>query len=153
MAAPSVDKLAESFENPHIPTIDGEPTYATLHGMHDLLEFNAASVATNLGGGTLGHLFLTLSPTVYSTLSTTIVVVPLNTSTTPVIPAGATGPEAASIRYAHDTATLAFYTFLNVDCALRQQLLGFVDDTFLQVLHKPHHGYSGSSTLDLLTHL
>ena len=50
-------------------------------------------------------------------------------------------------------ATLAFNTFANVDCALRQQLLGAIDDTFLQVLHKPHHRYSGSSMLDLLTHL
>ena len=153
MASPTVDKLVESFKNPHIPPIDGEPTYATLHGMHELLNSNATSVATNLGCGTLGHLCLTLSPTIYFTFSTTIVVVPLNPGATPVIPDGATGPEAASIRYAHDAATLDFNTFLNVDRALRQQLLGAVDDTFLQVPHKPHHGYSRSSMLDLLTHL
>ena len=58
-----------------------------------------------------------------------------------------------SIQYAHDAATLAFNTFSNVDPALRQQLLGSVKDMLLQVLHKPHRGYSGSSTLDLLTHL
>ena len=71
----------------------------------------------------------------------------------PVIPAGATGPESASIRYAHDTATLDFNTFANVDRTLRQQLLGAINDTFLRVLDKPHRSYSGSSTLDLLTHL
>ena len=69
MADPTVDKLIKSFENPHIPLIDGEPTYTTLHGMHELLNSNAASVANNLGCGTLGHLCLTLSPTVYATLS------------------------------------------------------------------------------------
>ena len=97
MAPPTVDKLVESFDNPHIPLIDGEPTYTTLHGIHELLKSNSASVATNLGCGTLGHLCLTLSPTVYVTLSTTRVIPPLNPGATPVIPAGATGPEAASI--------------------------------------------------------
>ena len=71
----------------------------------------------------------------------------------PVIPAGVTGPEAASIRYAHDAATLAFNTFNNFDRALHQQLLGAVEDILFRFKHKPHHGYSGSSTLDLLTHL
>ena len=92
MAASSVDKLVESLENPNIPPIDGEPTYATLHAMQELLNSNAASVCTNLGCVNLGHLCLTLSPTVYITLPTTIVVVPLNPGATPVIPAGATGP-------------------------------------------------------------
>ena len=49
MAAPTVKKLVDSFENPHIPQIDGEPTYTTMHGMHKLLNSNSASVATNLG--------------------------------------------------------------------------------------------------------
>ena len=99
--------------------------------MHELLNLNAASVSTNLGCGTLGHLCLTLSPTVYVTLSTTRVIPPLNPGATPVIPARETGPESASIWYAHDAAMLAFNTFANVDHALRQQLLGAIDDTFL----------------------
>ena len=48
---------------------------------------------------------------------------------------------------------MEFSTFNNIDRDLRQQLLGAIEDTFLQVKHKPHRGYSGSSTLDLLTHL
>ena len=127
--------------------------YATFHAMHKLLNSNAVYVTTNLGCSTLGNLCLTLSPTVYETLSTTRVVPPLNPGATPVIPAGATGPESASIRYTHDAETLVFNTFSNVDRALRQQLLGAFKDTFLQVKHKTHSGYSGYSELDLLTHL
>ena len=82
-----------------------------------------------------------------------IVVLPPDSGVTPVIPAGATGPEAASISYAHDAATLAFNTFHNVDRALCQQLLGAVKDTLVRVKHKPHQGYSGSSTLDMITPL
>ena len=111
MAAPTVNKLVESFENPSIPLIDGEPTYATLHAMHELLNSNVLSVTTNLGCRTLGHLCLTLSPTIYATLLTTQVVPPPNPGATPVIPAGANGPEAAS---------LEFNIFNNVDRALCQ---------------------------------
>ena len=153
MAAPSVDKLVESFKNPRIPPIDGKPTYAMLHTMHELLDLNAASFNTNLGCGTLGHLCLALPPTVYATLSTTRVAPPPNTGATPVIPTGATGPEAASTRYAHDAETMEFNTFKNVNPALCQKILGAVEDTFVWVKHKPHLGYSGSSTLDLITHI
>ena len=98
MSAPSVDNLVDRFENPSIPPIDGKQTYAMLHAMHELLNSNAASVNANLGCSNLGHLCLTLSPTVYATLSTTLVFPTPNPGATPVIPAGATGPEAASIR-------------------------------------------------------
>ena len=111
------------------------------------------SVTTNLGCGTLVHLCLTLSPTVYVILSTIRVDPHLNPGSTPVIPAGATRPKAASIRYVHNAATQDFNTFYNVDRALRQRLLGAIKDKFLQVKHKLHHGYSGFSKLDLLTHI
>ena len=153
MAATSVNKLVKSFKNPAIPPIGGEPTYATIDTMHKLLNSNAASVNTNLGCGNLGNLCLTLSPTVYVTLLATRVVPPPNTGVTPVIPAGTTRPEAASIRYAYDAATLAFNTLRNVDCALRQKLLGAVVENFMRVKYSPHQGYSRSSTLDMLTHL
>ena len=143
MAAPSVNKLVESFKNPTIPPIDSKPTYAVLHAMHKLLKSNLASVNTNLGCGTLGHLLLTLSPTVYANLLTTRVVPPPNPGATSVIPAGAIGPKAAFIRYAHDAATLVFSTFHNVDRALCQQRIGAVKDTFMQVKHKPHRGCTG----------
>ena len=43
--------------------------------------------------------------------------------------------------------------FQNIDRALHQQLLGAVKDNFILVLHKPHIGYIGSTTLGMLTHL
>ena len=153
MAATSINKLAEILENPTFPPIESERTYTTIHAIHELLNSNMESVNTNLGCGTLGHLCLNLSCTVYATLSATCFVPSPNTGATPVIPAGTTGPEAAFIRYAHEGATLTFNTFRNVDRALRQQLLGAVKDNFVQVKHRLHQGYSGSSTLDLLTQL
>ena len=43
--------------------------------------------------------------------------------------------------------------FQNMDRALQQQLLGTVTENFVCILYMPHWGYSGSITLDLLTHL
>ena len=37
MSATPTDKLVESFENPTIPTIDGELTYATIHSLNNIL--------------------------------------------------------------------------------------------------------------------
>ena len=124
-----------------------------IHGMHEILNSNAASVNTKLGCDTLGHLCITLPPTVYTTLLATRVVPPTNTGSKPAILEGTTKTKAASICYAHDAATLAFNTFWNVDRALRKQLLGAVEDNFVRVKHMPQRGYSGSITLDLLTHL
>ena len=138
MAAPSVNKLVESFKNPTIPPINGKPTYATIRAMYNLLNSNAASVNTNLSCGMLVHLCLTLSPTVYATLLTTRVVPPLNPGVTPVIPAGTTAPKAASIRYTHDASTLAFNTFRNIDRSIHQQLMGAIKDKFVRVKHSPY---------------
>ena len=153
MAATFVDKLVKSFKRLMIPSINGKPTYVTIKAMHELLNSNAASVTTNLGCGKLVCLCLTLSPTVYTTLSAAWFVPPANPGAMPVIPTGTTRPKAASIRYAHNAATLAFKNFRNVDRALRQQLLGAVEDNFVQVKHRPHQGYIGSSMLYFFTHL
>ena len=44
-------------------------------------------------------------------------------------------------------------TLQNVDRSLRQQLIGYVKENFVRIKHRLHQGYSGSRTLDLLTHL
>ena len=153
MASPSANKLVESFENPTIPPIDGKPTYAIIQAMHKILNMNMSSVNTNLVCGTLRHLCLALSPTVYASFLAIWAVAPPSPGVMPVILEGAIGPKAASTRYAHDTATLAFKTFHNVNRTLRQKFLGAFEDTFVRVKHKPNQGYSGSSTLDLIAHL
>ena len=124
-----------------------------IHSLHYFLNSNAASVNTNLGCVTMGNLCLTYTPTVYENLLATPVVPPPNTRAAPVIPAGAIGPGSAPLRYAHNAATIAFTMFQNMDRALCQQILGSAEEKFVRVLHRPHRGYSGSITMDLLTHL
>ena len=153
MAATSVDKLVKSFKKTTIQPIYGKPMYATIHSFCKLLNKKAASISTNLRCGTLRHLCHALSPTVYATPLTTLVVPPPNPGAAPFIPVGTTRPEEASLQCSHDAATVVFNTFQNVDHALRQQLMGAVEDNLVRFLHMPHLGYSISITLYLLAHL
>ena len=66
----------ESFPQPVLTKIDRKPSYDTLKIVNDELSANAASVQTELGGGAHGYLAITVSPTVYATLSATAFVPP-----------------------------------------------------------------------------
>ena len=67
----SMDKLVEAFPQLNIPPIVGVPTYETISEVIIMLSYNAASVSTNLGCGTLGYLVLVVTPAMYNTLSAT----------------------------------------------------------------------------------
>ena len=153
MEATSVNKIVESSKNTKIPPINGEPTYTTIHSLQKLFNANTSSVSTKFRCGNLGQLCLTFSPTFYTTLLETLVMPPPNTRAAPIIPVGATGIETVTFQYSHNAAAVAFNNFQNMDCALCQQLLGTLEENYVRVLHRPHVGYSGSSTLDLITHL
>ena len=53
------------FPTPILPKIDGEPTREGLIKIHLFISGNAASVASNYGGGQHGHLALTMSAADY----------------------------------------------------------------------------------------
>ena len=149
----TVDKIIDSFPFPTLPNITGEPDYETLSELHTKLNANAASVQTNLGGGTLGHLWLTLKPEVYNTLTNTPFQPPENPGSQPVIPEGATGPATASIRFDFDINSRLFQKYNCVELALKSQLINAVDEVFIQSLRNKYTGYASSSTKDILNYL
>ena len=57
----SVEGVLAYFPTPIIPKIDGERTREGFIKIHQLISENAASVASNLGGGQHGHLTLTMT--------------------------------------------------------------------------------------------
>ena len=91
----TVDKLIEAFPIQTLTKIIGVPTYQSIKIVNDELSKNAATVPTTRGGGTLGHVGITVSPTIYATLSITPFTAP-TTSTTPVL-TGLTGPQISSV--------------------------------------------------------
>ena len=74
----SIEKIVDGFPFPTIDPIIRTPDYESIADIHLKLNLNAASVKSNLGCGTLGLLFLTVSPAVYATSYTTAFVLPVN---------------------------------------------------------------------------
>ena len=104
----SIDKILEAMPHSSIPPIIGQPTYSSIHEIHQFLSSNAASIQSNLGCGTLGLIYLTLSPTVYATLSANLFVPPPNPGATATIPSTTTASQTSSVRRAHDESQEVF---------------------------------------------
>ena len=127
----STKKIVDGFPFPAIDPIIGTPDYESIADIHLKLNSNAASVQSNLGCGTLDLLFLTVSPAVYATLSTTKFVPPVNPGPEPSIPTGSTGAVIADLRYHHTEATKIFTKYENTDKALRRLLLASTDELYV----------------------
>ena len=150
---PSFDKIIEGFPHPTVQPIVGQPAFDTLKSLKLLLSTNAASVVSHLGNGALGLLWLVVSNTVYNTLSATPFVPPPNPGPVPIIPVGSTGAQITVITDNHTREAKLFHEFNNTDKALKQLLLGAVEDMFTRGLKNRYIGYANVSTKDLLAHL
>lgn len=58
----SVDDIITKFPTKTIPTIPGEPDYASISKMVQLIYGNVTSLPTTLGGGQHGHIGLIMTP-------------------------------------------------------------------------------------------
>ena len=79
----SPDAILAIFPNTSLTKIEGESSYSQLCIIQKEMNANAASVPSHLGCGQYGLLALTMSPTVYSTISSTPVTAPTNPGPTP----------------------------------------------------------------------
>ena len=130
----STDKIIEGFPHLTIPPIVGQPGFDSLQGLKLLLSTNAASIISHLGNGVLGLLWLCVSDAVYNTLSLIPFVAPINPGSNPVIPPNLTQAQINAIIDTHKRDAKLFHKFNNTDKALKQQLLGAVDDMFIRAL-------------------
>ena len=151
--ASSTEKIRDSFPFLTVEPIVGEPTYESVKALHQKLNTNAASVRSHLGNGRLGLLYLTVTPEVYNTLSEVEFVPPQNPGPTVQYPDNATQYQIQAANKTHETATKLFNEYDACDRALKQLLIGAVDDIFINALCDRHVGYANVSTLNLLTHL
>ena len=86
-------------------------------------------------------------------LSLTPFIAPINPVPTPVIPPSSTQAQINAIINTHKREAKLFHEFNNTYKALKQQLLGAVDNMFTRALKNRHIGYANTTTKDLLTHL
>ena len=71
----------------------------------------------------------------------------------PTIPEHSTGPQIASIRASFVEATTLFLQYSTTDKALKQLLIGAVDEMIIRCLQTKYLGYLNVSTRDILDHL
>ena len=117
------------------PTI-GISSYESVVEVHIKLNSNAASVHSELGNDTLGIFVLTVAPAVYYNLAGIPFITPLKPGQIFVIPLGSTGPTLTALDAAHKIQGHIWKEYLAVDKALKQQLLGCVNEMYYRMLQK-----------------
>ena len=150
---PSVEDTRTSFPQPSVPRIDGEPTYTTIKAIHDILKSNASSIPTSLGGGAHGHLGLILLPALYVIITGHNFNQPANPGTTPTIPPGSTNAQISAITRQFNTEFKEYTEYYRTDQALKQLLLGAVEEMYVSSLRNQYTGYTAVTTMQILTHL
>ena len=149
----SIEKIVDRLPFLTIDPIIGTPDYDSIADIHLKLNSIAASVQSNLGCGTLGLLFLTFSPAVYTTLFTIVFVPPVNPGPKPSIPTGATGAVISDIKYRNTEATKIFTEYENTDKSIRQILLASTDELYVRSLCHKYIVYGKTTARALLDHL
>ena len=149
----TMEKVKDSFPFLSVEPIIGQPTYDSIRGLHKKLNANAASVHSHLGNGKLGLLYLTVKPEIYNTLSEVEFVPPENPGPTVNIPENGTQHQILAAQKLHEENRKLFIQYDACDRALKQLLIGAVDDMFINALCDIHVGYANVTTLQLLTHL
>ena len=147
----TVEKYIETFPLPTLTRIVGQPTYEQVKELNEELNGNAASIVTTRGGGAHGHLAITVSPTTYATLSPTAFVAP--TMPDPVNPAGLTGPQIANANRIYEEQKAEFHSYVNLQNALKKQLIAAVEPLFFQTIRQPYVGFANRTIRDMLRHL
>ena len=95
-----------------------------------------------------------MTPAVYATISVIPFNEPGNPGPTPTIPAGT--PTAAVIQATirnHGESLRIWRLYINVDKALKQQLIRAFSRMYIRTLEDPHIGFANATTLLLIQHL
>jgi len=149
-----------SFPQPELTRIEGVPSYLSVQNLKRELFTNAASVHSTRGSGTHGHAVLVLGDVEYNRIANLPAggnahnwTNPVHPGNQPVIPVGATQAQIASLTAQYERDLKEFTTFTDIKNALKRQLLGAVNSTYVCSLQDPFYGYANVSVRDLLTHL
>ena len=150
----SHETIFASFTECSIAPLESIPTYDYLTELNAYLNACSSSVHSNLGCGTLGYLALTASPTVFALQCATPFVEPVHpgaivTITDPPPTAAVIGV----ITREHTEALRVFNEYKNVDKACKKVITNICPEIYYKTLKNRYTGYTGSSTLQILTHL
>jgi hypothetical protein len=123
-----------------------------LRNLQLALKANVAYLQSNLGNGLLGLLALTISTTIYNTLSDVAFLHTPNPGPTAIIEEGLTAAQITSVRQLHTEATGLFLEYTATDKALKQQLIGAINSLYLRTLNHRITGFANRTTRQMLAY-
>jgi hypothetical protein len=132
------------------------PTRADIDLLKEELIANAISVASNVGGGAHGHLFLLMTTEQYTTFTTVAApgyVLPPPPGDAPEYPNGASNAVVAGMDRAQKAREDAYKLMKQVDALFKQQILATIHPDYMAAQKERLVGYANRSALQLLTHL
>jgi hypothetical protein len=154
MKTPSREDIIASFPHPIIPTVQGEPDYHTKDAIRKLLQANARSIDSHLGGGALGHLGLIVSAEAYA------IVAPAHPWINPEAPGrapteidGGNAAQLSTERHHWEEAVTTCRTRSTVEQALKKQIITVFEPMYLEILNNDMVGFANTSTREMLEHL
>jgi hypothetical protein len=153
MTASTPDELIAGFPHSSLPKVTGEPTFEDLKVIRRLLNTNAMSVSSYIGGGRHGHLCIIMTNKEYFAIAADVFPVPDNPGASPEVVVGMTASVISELTRLHREATQVYRTYHNVDRAIKKLILEAFDDAYLNALSDEVVGYANCTSLDLLTHL
>jgi hypothetical protein len=130
----TVEQIMNISPNPVLPKIDNKPTFEDIQVTTSLLNANAISVPSMVGGGAHGHLVIIMNQVEYSDISAYPWVEPFNPNAIPIIPPGTHAVDAAQLARMHAECRRIYTNIINVDQALKQLILEAYDNLYTSQL-------------------
>ena len=149
----TLERVRDGFPNPNVELIVGQTGYETIKALQMQLNANAAFIHTHWGNGRLGLLLLTVQPAVYNKLYNLSFVPPVNPGPAVTYPNNPNQHQIIAVNKLHKINTRFFKQYDTCNRAIKQLLLGAVDDMFVNVISNPHVGCANVTTLKFITHL
>jgi hypothetical protein len=118
-----------------------------------ILNTNAMSGSSYVGGGRHGHLGIIMRNEEYFSIAADVFPVPDNPGSSAEVVSGMMAAVIAELTRLHREATQVYRTYHNVDQAIKKLILEAFDDAYLNALLDEVVGYANCTSLHLLTHL
>jgi hypothetical protein len=153
MTASTPDELIAGFPHSSLPKVTGEPTFEDLKVIRRLLNTNAMSVSSYVGGGRHGHLGIIMTNEKYFAIAADVFPIPGNPGASPEVVVGMKAAVIAELTGLHCEATQLYRTYHNVVQAIKKLILEAFDNAYLNALSDEVVDYANCTSLDLLTHM
>jgi hypothetical protein len=153
MTASTPDELIAGVPHSFLLKVTGEPTFEDLNVIRRLLNTNAMSVSSYIGGFRHGHLCIIMMDEEYFSTAADVFPVPDNPGALAEVVAGITAAVIAELTRLHRESTQVYRTYNMWTRQLEKLILEAFDNAYLNALSQKVVGYANCTSLDLLNHI